>query len=97
MGYSLTAEQREIIGREVDPGSIDAYINQAWELGGDVNVEAKISAFAKLPPTDYAEMRRREYASIGDQLDMQYHDSQDGTTTWVDHVRSVKAAHPKPE
>tara|TARA_Y100000034_G_scaffold18807_1_gene20908 strand:+ start:1167 stop:1517 length:351 start_codon:yes stop_codon:yes gene_type:complete len=46
---------------------------------------------------DYAAMRRRAYAPTGDQLDMQYHDGKDGTTTWVDHVRSVKAAHPKPE
>ena len=46
---------------------------------------------------DYAAMRRRAYAPTGDQLDMQYHDSQDGTTTWVDHVQSVKNTHPKPE
>jgi len=46
---------------------------------------------------DYAEMRRRAYAPTGDQLDLQYHDSQDGTTTWVDHVQKIKAAHPKPE
>jgi hypothetical protein len=45
---------------------------------------------------DYAELRRNAYADIGDQLDMQYHDLLDDTTTWRDHVAAVKAAHPKP-
>ena len=36
------------------------------------------------------------YPSIGDQLDMQYHDKKDGTTTWEDAVQAVKDAHPKP-
>ena len=36
------------------------------------------------------------YKSVEEQLDMQYHDAIDGTTTWIDYVASVKAAHPKP-
>jgi hypothetical protein len=36
------------------------------------------------------------YASIGDQLDMQYKDAVNGTTTWKDHVTAVKAKYPKP-
>jgi len=30
--------------------------------------------------------RRNAYGDIGSQLDMQYHDSVDGTSTWKDHV-----------
>jgi hypothetical protein len=45
----------------------------------------------------YAELRRNAYADIGDQLDMQFHDLLDDTTTWRDHVATVKAAHPKPD
>jgi hypothetical protein len=41
--------------------------------------------------------RDRTYPSIGDQLDMQYHDQIDGTTTWKDAVAKVKADNPKPE
>jgi len=37
------------------------------------------------------------YASIGDQLDMQYHDAKNGTTTWADHVAKVKSDFPKPD
>ena len=36
------------------------------------------------------------YAPIGDQLDMQYKDAVNGTTTWKDHVAAVKAKYPKP-
>tara|TARA_Y100001938_G_C7937636_1_gene352607 strand:- start:107 stop:316 length:210 start_codon:yes stop_codon:yes gene_type:complete len=36
------------------------------------------------------------YGSIGDQLDMQFHDSVNGTTTWQDHVAAVKAKYQKP-
>ena len=41
--------------------------------------------------------RDRQYPSIGDQLDMQYHDELNGTTTWKDAVAKVKADNPKPE
>jgi hypothetical protein len=57
--------------------------------------EAEIIAYVE-PEPHYADLRRAAYASWGDQLDMQYHDSVDGTTTWVDHVAAVKAEHPKP-
>ena len=36
------------------------------------------------------------YASVGDQLDMQYHDSVDGTSTWKDHIAKVKTDNPIP-
>tara|TARA_R110000772_G_scaffold247498_2_gene361333 strand:- start:133 stop:567 length:435 start_codon:yes stop_codon:yes gene_type:complete len=36
------------------------------------------------------------YATLGDQLDQQYKDAVNGTTTWKDAIASVKAAHPKP-
>ena len=40
--------------------------------------------------------RRNAYGELGAQLDMQYHDSQDGTSTWEDHVAAVKTANPIP-
>ena len=43
----------------------------------------------------YARARANAYASIGDQLDMQYHDSVNGSRTWLDHIEAVKEAHPK--
>ena len=44
----------------------------------------------------YQSDRAAAYASVGDQLDMQYWDAVNGTTTWKDHVAKVKADHPKP-
>jgi len=43
----------------------------------------------------YARARAEAYASIADQLDMQYWDSVNGSRTWLDHVEAVKEAHPK--
>jgi hypothetical protein len=40
--------------------------------------------------------RRNAYGDLGSQFDMQYHDNVDGTTTWKDHVASVKTANPIP-
>jgi len=44
----------------------------------------------------YQRDRKKAYPDIGDQLDMQYHDKKDVTTTWEDAVQAVKDAHPKP-
>ena len=41
--------------------------------------------------------RDRQYPSIGDQLDMQYWDAVNGTTTWKDAIAQVKADNPKPQ
>ena len=43
----------------------------------------------------YADKRRISYQPIGDQLDMQYKDLINGTTTWKDHVAKVKSDNPK--
>ena len=40
--------------------------------------------------------RRMAYGDLGDQLDMQYHDSVDGTSTWKNHVAKVKTDNPIP-
>ena len=44
----------------------------------------------------YIADRRDAYGSIADQLDMQYWDEVNGTTTWKDHVAKVKSDYPKP-
>jgi len=54
------------------------------------NTDSAAAMFAS-----YQGKRILAYASLGDQLDQQYHDAVDGTTTWKDAVAAVKAAHPK--
>ena len=47
---------------------------------------------------EYARNRESAFDSIGigDQLDMQYWDQVNGTTTWKDAVAKVKSDNPKP-
>jgi len=45
----------------------------------------------------YKTARQEAYGSIADQLDMQYWDAVNGTTTWKDHIAQVKLDNPKPE
>jgi len=45
---------------------------------------------------NYAQYRVDAYPSIGDQLDMQYHDGVNGTTTWKDAIAAVKTKYQKP-
>ena len=59
----------------------------------DAIVEAKQQAALDALP--YDEKRAAAYPSIQDQLDMQYWDSVNGTTTWADAIAQVKADYPK--
>lgn len=43
----------------------------------------------------YAELRAAAYPSLADQLDMQFKDALNGTTTWVDAIIAVKSKYPK--
>ncbi len=45
----------------------------------------------------YVQARQEAYGSVQDQLDMQYWDGVNGTTTWADHIAQVKSDNPKPE
>lgn len=46
---------------------------------------------------DYYRARAEAYPTVADQMDMQYWDAENSTTTWKDAVEAVKAAYPKPE
>ena len=45
---------------------------------------------------EYKKNREQSYPSIPEQLDMQYWDSVNGTTTWKDAIAKVKSDNPKP-
>ena len=51
---------------------------------------------AEYDSQQYARNRAAAYPPISDQLDMQYWDAKNGTTTWADAIAAVKSAHPKP-
>ena len=68
-----------------DAQPTDDQINQAW-----TDYKAAQAAIK------YKSDRTDAYPSIGDQLDMQYWDKNNGTTTWVDAIAKVKSDNPKP-
>ena len=45
----------------------------------------------------YISASQAAYPSIGDQLEMQYWDQVNGTTTWKDAIAQIKSDNPKPE
>ena len=61
----------------------------------EINAELK-RLQADYDSKQYQRDRAEQYPSIQDQLDMQYHDSVNGTTTWKDAIAKVKAENPKP-
>jgi hypothetical protein len=83
----------------VSNGDID---NIDWN-SDDITQPSKADIEAKIAEqktaydnNEYQRDRAVAYASIQDQLDMQYWDSVNGTTTWKDHIAQVKADNPKP-
>tara|TARA_B100000287_G_C20438050_1_gene704416 strand:+ start:334 stop:612 length:279 start_codon:yes stop_codon:yes gene_type:complete len=65
--------------------------------GNKVTLEqSKIDAArVELAKLDYQWKRAKDYPSLSDQLDMQYWDKKNGTTTWVDAIAKVKSDNPK--
>ena len=57
----------------------------------------ELAAHAEAEANAWKGARQAAYPSWEDQLDMQYHDSVDGTTTWEDAIAKVKEDNPKPE
>ena len=69
----------------------------AWDKDGN-EIELDLDAINNwVDPEAYKDKRKEEYPSIPDQLDMQYWDEKNGTTTWKDAIDKVKEDNPKPE
>ena len=57
---------------------------------------ARIALDTEYSNLEYSRKRAEEYFSLQEQLDMQYWDLVNGTTTWKDHIAKVKSDNPKP-
>lgn len=75
----------------VDPDNTDyqQFIEDIKEQGLSI-VEG-----ADLTTDSYVELRQKEYPSLSDQQDMQYWDQENGTTYWIDMIRTIKNKYPK--
>jgi len=74
-----------------DKGAFDSEMNEVTLEQSKID-EARV----ELDKLKYKEDRVKSFASTGDQLDMQYWDAVNGTTTWKDHIAKVKSDNPKP-
>ena len=60
------------------------------------DIEAKmVEVQAEYDANQYQRDRATAYPTIQDQLDMQYWDNINGTTTWEDAIAKVKSDNPK--
>lgn len=60
-----------------------------------VEIEPLLRGYELPEGATYLERRAVSYPSLAEQLDMQYWDSVNGTTTWADAIAAVKAEYPK--
>ena len=84
----------DVVSIDDTVGAMDADSNPVVLDQSLVDTEA-VRLQAEYDAQDYARNRSTAYASTGDQLDMQYWDSVNDTTTWKDHIASVKGQFPK--
>jgi hypothetical protein len=62
--------------------------------GNKVEIDLEL-VNAWVDPDTYKYQRQSAYPSIQEQLDMQYWDTINGTTTWQDAINAVKQQYPK--
>ena len=87
--------------RKLYPNVITTVDDKSYDSSGnliDVDEELVLKENAKLEKEFHALQfqRDRTYPLIGEQLDMQYWDQVNGTTTWKDAIAKVKSDNPKP-
>ena len=83
--------------QKLNPKIITLRGDKAEDKDGNEIAYDKAELDAEVAKYQYQEVRKTKYPSIEDQLDMQYHDAVNGTTTWKDAVAKVKTDNPKPE
>jgi FKBP-type peptidyl-prolyl cis-trans isomerase (trigger factor) len=78
----------------------DDYSGLEWKDESVKPTESEIQAEiarlqAEYDAKQYQRDRASEYPSIQEQMDMQYWDAINGTTTWLDAINAVKTKYPK--
>ena len=73
------------------------YYHDGQTQPSDEVIQSKLVELqAEYDSKQYQRDRATSYPSIQEQLDMQYWDSVNGTTTWKDAIAKVKTDNPKP-
>ena len=93
--HSSLTKMVDGVSIDLTTAEYNATIDGWAQASFDKEVEAALIADGGTS-AKYAQYRRDAYPSIGDQLDMQYHDLVDSTTTWRSAIAAVKSKYPKP-
>lgn len=80
---------------QLNPTIVTIRGDVAYDANDNVVTYDKAQAEALVSSNAYKVERAKAYPSIQEQLDMQYWDAINGTTTWQDAINAVKTAHPK--
>jgi hypothetical protein len=88
---SYVNEALIIVGNDVDTAEISW--GDATPISNE-DIQTELNRIQALEDNCY-ESRRMAYPSITEQLDMQYHDAVNGTTTWKDAIAKIKSDNPK--
>ena len=86
-------------GKLSEPHTIDDYdlIDWGTTSANDIPSKADVSTKWETMKTrdSHIALRIEAYPTVEKQMDMQYEDAVNGTTTWKDAIAAVKTANPK--
>jgi len=83
----------KLVGGDITTNDMENISSYSFNDGQTPPTEEEVEAAFKA--WEYRGKRQLEYPNIADQLDMQYHDQLDGTTTWEDAINAIKTKYPK--
>jgi|TARA_B110000908_G_C10124899_1_gene389389 hypothetical protein len=66
-----------------------------YTLVDGIATKGNVATIPDISVDTHTENRIQAYPSIEEQLDMQFHDSVNGTTTWKDTIQAIKDDNPK--
>ena len=87
---------------DVVTAEFEAHSSMTWMVctddcvAGWTIVDGVLTAPAEPAAKTWVQNRMYAYNALGSQDEMRYDDVKNSTTTWVDAIDAIKAAHPKP-
>ena len=80
----------------IAPDGLDMVYHDGQTPPTEEAIQAKlVELLAEYDAQEYARNRASAFPSWQEQMDMQYHDQLDSTTTWKDAIAKVKSDNPK--
>ena len=80
---------------KLNPSVVTIRSDIAYDANDNVVEYDAAAAQALVDANAYKDQRATAYPSIQEQLDMQYWDGVNGTTTWADAIAAIKEGFPK--